>query len=666
MLRVVDPVLPAVVYPPPEAVVDADWSEADIGAKLTVGDLCRMFEEAEEASHQARQDAERDRDYHDNKQLTDDQKAALRERGQPEVIINRIKRKVDYLVGLEKQQRTMPRSLPRTPAHEQDATAATDALRYVAETEDYHSIRSAVWRNMLIEGAGCCAVTVIPKRAARSALEGSTALTPMGGQPQDYDVKIRYYSWDRFFADPHSSRLDFSDASYLGVVLWMDQVDAVALYGAENEEIIESTLSGGTYSDTYEDTPKWKVWADRKRKRVRIVQIWIKRGENWFFAEFTKGGILKAGPSPHVNPDDGTSQCELIAQSAYCDRENNRYGVVREMISPQDEINKRRSKGLHILNTAQVITEDGAVKDPDEARKQAVRPDGWIVVNSGMMDKFKFETRTDMAAGQFQLLKEAKDEIDMMGPNASMQGDTGDTASGRAIMASQQGGMIQMGDLLDSLRTFDKHVWDQTWMRCRQYWTAPKWVRITDDERNVRFAPLNGAFDQATGRVGPPIASLDVDIIIDDAPDTVAPALEQFNSLVELKKFDANNEIKFRTIIEAAPNLRNKDRLLEQMDKDAEQAMQGQQGPPPEMLAMQAQLQIEQERAAQALQIKQAEAQAQMELKREQALLDMQIARERAEQEIEIARMKALADVEIRRDAAQSRAAFAPQEREMQ
>ena len=39
---------------------------------------------------------------------------------------------------------------------------------------------------------------------------------------------------------------------------------------------------------------------DKKRKRVRICQIWIKREEQWYFAEYTKGGILKSGPSPYV------------------------------------------------------------------------------------------------------------------------------------------------------------------------------------------------------------------------------------------------------------------------------------------------------------------------------------------------------------------------------
>ena len=70
----------------------------------------------------------------------------------------------------------------------------------------------------------------------------------------------------------------------------------------------------------------------------------------------------------------------------------------------------------------------------------------------------------------------------------------------------------------------------------RQYWTAEKWVRVTDDERNVKWLGLNldpdamaqlamraqaipqEAQAAIAGVVGA-LAELDCDIIIDDAPD---------------------------------------------------------------------------------------------------------------------------------------------------
>lgn len=546
--------------------------------RLGTEDLVRMFEESEEATYEARQLAERDRDYYDNRQLTAAECAALRKRGQPEVIFNRIKDKVDFLVGFEKQQGIDPRALPRTPVHEEDANSASGALRYVADDQRYDHKRSKAWRNLLIEGAAGMAVSVEP------GYDG----------PQ---IVIRRISWDRMFWDPHSSEADYSDAGYLGVVVWMDYDEALIEY-PDGKEALDATMAEpGNFTDTYDDKPKWRLWADKKRKRVRICQIWIKRGDEWYFAEYTKGGILKAGVSPYYT-DTGESDCELLFQSAFIDRDNNRYGYVRELIGPQDEINKRRSKALHLLNTAQIVYREGSIVNVDKTRREAAKPDGVIRVentNAPLDEVFRFNTRTDLASGHVDLLQEAKNEIDLKGPNATMLGDKAEgssAASGKAIIASQQGGVIALGDIMDSLRDLDIRVFRAIWARIRQYWTAEKWIRTTDDERNVKWVGMNvdpqmvqeyaqrnpEAAQMIAGAVGS-VAELDCDIIIDEVPDAVTPALEQFEALVSLKQYDLNNELPFRALVQAAPNLRNKDRIFEEMDQagqvnPAQQAMQ--------------------------------------------------------------------------------------------
>jgi hypothetical protein len=646
-----------------ELVVDNSVRDIrdDEDDELGLTSLIRRFEESEEASYEARQLSERDRRYVDGEQLTSDELAELEKRGQPAVIINRIKRKIDFLVGLEKQQRTKPRALPRTPVHEQDAEACTDALNYVVDDTDFKQIRSAVWRNMLVEGIGTVEVCV-------KGYDDSYK-----GDANEICIEIRRFRWDRFFHDPHSLDLDFGDAAYFGGVWWMDLEDAKARWPDRHEEL-DATVVSTTYSDTYDDKPTYQVWADRKRKRVRIVQMWIKQttgkyADEWHFAEFTKGGILLEGKSPYVT-DDGDSDCGMVAQAAYCDQEGDRYGAVREMISPQDEINKRRSKSLHYMNTNQVMYEEGIVDDIEKTRQEAARPDGTIKVAPGGLaeQRFQFRERTDLAEAHLKMLQEAKQEIDMMGPNASMQGEqdgtSGGTASGRAILASQQGGMIEMGDLLDNLRHFDKRVYRMIWNRIRQYWTGQKWIRITDDERNVRFAAINKPatiqvpipqmpgqmielpdIDPATGqqRIENNLAQAMVDIYIDDVSDVVAPQIEQWQALVELKKVDVNNEIPFKTLIKAAPNIKNKDQILEEMEQREQQAAQ--QGPPPDP----------HQQAVQAAQAKaQIDAQARDQQHQQQLVHGQQTHQQKLqqsaqehEQDLQLTQRKAGVDAEI-------------------
>jgi hypothetical protein len=552
-------------------------TEADTkadGNLLSVEDLVTLFEDSEDATLQARKDAERDRDYVDNKQLTAAQRRILSKRGQPDDIFNQIKRRVNFLVGLEKQQKVDPQALPNTPLHEDDAAGCSMALRYVADAERYDVKRSAVWRNLLVEGAGGVGVSV-----------------EMGADGQPV-VRIRRWAWDRIFYDPHSAEPDFSDAAYLGTVTWMDYADALGQYAdvPDAKDILDSTLARTNPQDTYDDKPKFKVWADAKRRRIRIVQIWIKRNDQWFWAEFTRGGILKGGPSPYVT-DKGESDCELIFQSAYVDRDNNRYGDVRELIGPQNAINKQRQKALHLLNTAQVVIRKGA-GDVEKVRREAARPDATIEVtgnpNNPLNHDIQFNTRSDLASAHVALMQQDMAMFEVMGPNASMLGDKlGNAASGKAIIASQQGGVIQLSDLLDNLRDFDMRVFRAVWYRIRQFWTAAKWIRVTDDERNLKWVAVNvpreqlaalqmqnpQAAEMISGAISS-VAELDVDITIDDAPDSLTPALEQFEALVNLKQYDTRGELPFRAIVAAAPNLKNKSQVLEEMDKAAEAAAQ--------------------------------------------------------------------------------------------
>src|SRR6056297_2094480 len=154
---------------------------------IDVSDLVNKFEEAEHVTYEARLEAERARDYVDGKQLTTEEIAELKKRGQPPIIINRTRRKIQWLRGLEVKQRTDPKAFPRTPGDEQSAEAATDALRFVADNTSFDRKRSQVWENMLVEGFG--GVEILHKTKKQR--------DPM--QPPEVEVVVNCYNWDRLF-----------------------------------------------------------------------------------------------------------------------------------------------------------------------------------------------------------------------------------------------------------------------------------------------------------------------------------------------------------------------------------------------------------------------------------------------------------------------------------
>lgn len=549
--------------------------------------LLRYYEDAEEATYESRQKAFKARDYYDGIQYTPAELAELAKRKQPPIVKNRIKGKVNYLTGAEVQGRTDPKAYPRTPKHSKEAETVTDALRFVWENADGDEIRSEVKENQIIEGIGAAEVI--------GEVKGD-----------DVEIVINQIPYDRFFYDPHSRKKDFSDARYLGIIAWMDISAAKEKY-PNKTDVIEATQDSSTsLHDTDEDKPA-KSWISSNRKRVKVIQIYWRKGKEWEVSHFTKGGyLIDPMPSPYLD-EYGVPDCPIEAVSGYVDRDNNRYGVVSDMISPQDEVNKRSSKALHLLNTRQARYDKHKMNEqsPEKIRAELAKPDGIIEAEDGA---FEILPTNDMAMGNLQLLQEAKMEMEVTGPNASMQGRDSRDLSGRAILAQQQGGMVEISRILDSGRNWDRRMYRQIWNRVRQYWTEEKWIRVTDNDRGARFVGLNQpmtlrsqAMDQLEAEPDSPqkdrammqvqndpdprldavvgiknnVAEMDVDIIIEEVPEIVNLQMEDFQALVKMAS--TGYPIPPQLLIELAPISQDKrDQILEQMNQPnpAQQAMQ--------------------------------------------------------------------------------------------
>lgn len=537
--------------------------------------ILQNFEDSYDQSWNERILAQQCRDYYDGIQWSAEELETLRQRKQPPITSNKIFPKINSLVGYEKMRRTDPKAYPRTPREDKDAEAATDALRYVAERNSFNEIRSAVAEYVMIEGAAAATVT------AKKCYDGSV------------DVAINIVDWDRFYRDPHSRRRDFSDAKFLGTVLWMDEDDALQKFpGEDTADIIKGAYAntGPTgASDTYDDRPKL-TWGDTNRKRIRVLQHrWLKDGQ-WHTAIACRGGFLR---KPQVSPykdDEGRPMCDLIAVSAFVTRENQRQGIVRHMLSPQDMRNKHLSKATHRLSVNQIVADHGAVADVSKAKAEAAKPDGYIEINP--KTRFDFRDKFPEMSGELQLLQIASLDIDTAGPSPALAGRTS-APSGRAQEVQQGSELTEQSVIFDALKHWSWRVYKAAWCCVRQYWTEEKWIRVTDDESNIRFVGLNRKVTvaeevqkmmqegqpvppqlqmemlvnpQAVVRVENPVATLDVDIIVEDGPDTVTVQAEQFTQLVELSKNSPPGTIPIEMVIEAS-NLRNKDRILEHMKK---------------------------------------------------------------------------------------------------
>jgi len=524
-------------------------------------DVKQWYLDTVNSTTDSRADSERDRDYYDNKQFTADELAEYKKRKQPPVVINRIKPKVDSTLGLEIRSRVDIKAFPRNPKDENSAEAATDALRFIADNSDFDQVKSDVSFNIFVEGTGAAICEVEQTSKGK------------------FEVMPRYIPWDRFFIDQHSSRKDGKDAKFMGQAIWMDEEDAFDMFPDVDKSLITAGTEDGTIGDTYDDKPKDNFY-DKGRKRVKLIEIYY-FSKGWKHAIFTGlGFVVDERDSPYLD-EDGDPMNPIEMQSANVDRDNNRYSPVRQLISPQDEVNMRRSKALHLLSTRQVIADKGAVENVSKAKNELAKPDGWIEKNPNKA--VDLQNTSDLAAGQFNLLQEAKNEIDAVGANASVTGKEERALSGRALQVRQEAGTVELAPVMDGLRNWELRMYRQMWMRVKQFWTEERWVRVTDDEKNIKFTGLNRPvtlgevlesrgelFDVNDPRVNEVVgienstAELDVDIILEAVPDTVNIQAEQFELLANM--YSAKPDVvPFEMIIESS-SLRNKDRILERMN----------------------------------------------------------------------------------------------------
>ena len=614
----------------------------------------REFEESERATHEARILSQRDNDYYHEKQFTSSETKALNDRGQPAIVLNEIKPKVNTMMGLEKQTRKDPKAFPRNPDDEDAARAATDAIRYVCDNSRWDDKRSICAKELAVEG---------------------TCIAMVGVTKDGKDPDIRRIPWDRHYADPASSEFDFADAKYQGVVIWMDVAEAKRKW-PDAEDAIEATWQSSRDLDTYDDKPKFGLWSDYKRKRVRLCEHYCNDG-GWKFSIFTKAGfVVEPTDSPYLG-EDGEPECPVKAVSLYVDRDNNRYGEVRTMIGAQDALNKHRSKALHSINTRQVRVSPSTGLSAADVRKEAAKPDGVFIADNG---EFEVMPNNDITQGNIALMQDAQGHIQRMGPNAAIGGKNEQALSGRAVMAQQQGGMVEAATYLDCIRVLSLAVYRSVWARVKQVWTEERWIRVTNDHKELKFVGLNRpitAIQQLADKLGvtkenmasqPPevlqqldqamrdpnaqmvvgkendVSAIDVDIILDEGLDTPTIQAEQFDTLTKMlpmmsgKMQDPGFADKILELVVNASQLRDKDKLLDLLKpKD---------GPPPpspqEMMAQQAQMQ-----AQMAEQQAQAEGQIEMAKAKVKAENDIQLAQIKAQADIEAARIKAEADMQI-------------------
>lgn len=581
----------------------------------------KWFEEARDALEDARAASNTDRDYYDGKQWTPEEVATLQRRKQPVQTFNLIRVAVNGMVGVVERGQTDPKAWPRNAPDEQAADLATKTLRFIADQNRIDRLKVKAAKNFFVEGI--CAV-----------------ITEVEQEEPDYRIVTRRIPWEEYFFDPYSREEDFSDIRYDGIAKWMDKEKVKEMYGGDEElqAVIDNSFEGPiTQSTTYEDRPN-SAWTDKKRKRLMVVEMYHQEQGEWRRCVFVKGGVLEYGPSPYL--DDKGRPVNPIEKQAYArDRENMPYGAVRDLRSPQDGYNRRQSKLLHALNVRQTFGTKSAVQDVDSVKRELARPDGHVEIEHGEFGRdFGVVPQMDQIAGQFQLLQIAEQQLLRLAPTPAIVGREGQGKSGVALQNEQSAGLTELADAFGGLTEWELRIYRQAWMRAKQFWTSPRWIRVSDDFGAPQYLQVNQQGPNGEAMNG--IAELDVDITMDATPESPTAQHEQFQLMGEMVKMGM--PIPPEEVIKSMPSLRNKQEIVQGIQQARQ--MQAQQ-PNPQIEKLKLDAAAEHER--QNLEREKLAQTERIELSRIQAeAVKAQAEAEKARADLELARIK----IEIERE----------------
>jgi hypothetical protein len=494
--------------PMTSAVLDGP-EQSDDGRYLDIGQLKRQYYDYFGVKNPEIEEQKEARRYYHGAQWSEKEIRALKKRKQPIITSNRIVRKVDAVVGLVERLRQDPKAFPRNPGSQQGADLATAVLRYALDHVD--------WRSKS------------PRCARMAAIDGIAGieLDLAYGDHGDPDIDLHIVYADTYFYDPRSYDDGFTDRRFEGVSKWVD-VDQAKELVPEKAQEIDDLIESGT--DLTQNSDREITWINTSAKKVRLVDHWYILKGKWCWCLYIGNTKLMEGESPYLD-ERNKSFSKYLMFSGAVDHDGDRYGFIRNLKSPQDEINHRRSKALHLLNSTKVQADKGAVADVEKARAELARSDTWLETNPGK--KIELLDRQQDFRGQMEFLQEAKTEIENFGPNPALIGQGIENSSGRAISLLQQAGIAELGPYILAYRAWKIRVYRAIWNIIQRYWTAERWIRVTDDQNLAQFFQINKLQVDQYGHpaIVNALGSLDVDIILDEGPDTITMMEDVFDTL---------------------------------------------------------------------------------------------------------------------------------------
>ena len=529
-----------------------------------------------------RAQADKEADYADGNQLGTDLLRRMEAMGIPPAKENIIRPAIDAVCGFEAKTRTDWRV---TPDGEPGGQDVSDVVNFRLNQAERHSkadrALSQAFRPAAAVGIGWVEVS----RASNS---------------MDYPYKCRYIHRNEIWWDMKAIEPDLSDARWLIRRRWISRSRAARMFpnhatiimnGAPDKWMAEfaiQELEGGQSTGlraAAEAVRAWTVQEDayynEENKTVCITELWYRRWVNTVVLKMNDGRAVKYNEANELHRaavalGRGRLVEELIpvVRRAYwmgphclfdgpsqyphphfpyvrvigCteDQTGLPFGLVRDMLFPQDNLNSTISKLRWGMSAVETKRTKGAVAMTDaQFRQMASRVDADFVLDpEAMKDGGIFERTRDfqLNAQQFQLMNDSRAAAARVsGVTPAFQGQTGTATSGVQEQTQVEQSQVSLADLMDNFKEARAMVGELLMaLIIEDLGTEETQVVIEGDVLNPpRTVTLNRAErDPATNIV---VLSNDVQrtrlkVAMEDVPSSSSFRAQQLNALSESVK----------------------------------------------------------------------------------------------------------------------------------
>lgn len=249
---------------------------------------------------------------------------------------------------------------------------------------------------------------------------------------------------------------------------------------------------------------------------VRWERVWKDRVR---CALFTEDAMYQDVASPYKH-----GRFPFVYLPAYEDDEGLPMGYVRTLRDPQREFNARITSSLRKALQRQVLFEEGAFPDEDQAAVEIAKLNGWVRTSQGALSGNRVQIRDDgaMTPVEFQIMNLSRQMIqEWSGVNAELLGQESNASSGKAIAARQSQGQTALFTLFENRNEAQIRVEELKLALTQQYYTEEREVRITGVRgRGHDFVKVNAQLPDGT--IENPIGSarLDLELVNQQATST--------------------------------------------------------------------------------------------------------------------------------------------------